>query len=77
MPSTVLHQTLEDAARRAPGRLAVEEGEDPPSDINRRGLSACSNRGWNRMGLIGMGPGELISLSDPLFGFAGTLAARR
>jgi hypothetical protein len=77
MPSNVLHQTLEDAAGGAPGRLAVEEGEDPASHNKRTGSLDALQSPVESDGLIGTGLGKLISLSDPLFGFPVTLVARR
>jgi len=62
MPSNVLHQTLEDAAQRAPGRLAVEEGEDPASIITYGDLDALSNRVRDRMRRMGVGRGDRVGI---------------
>jgi len=62
MSSPVLHWTLEDAARRAPGRPAVEEGDDPASVITYGDLAALSKRVRDRMRLMGVGPGDRVGI---------------
>ena len=62
MLSPVLHRALEDAARRAPGRPAVEEGEDPASVINYGDLAALSNRLRDRMRQMGVVPGDRVGI---------------
>jgi amino acid adenylation domain-containing protein len=62
MPSPVLHRTLEDAARRAPGHPAVEEGEHPASVITYGDLAALSDRVRDRMRRMGVGPGDRVGI---------------
>jgi amino acid adenylation domain-containing protein len=62
VPSPVLHRTLEDAARQAPGHPAVEEGEQPANVLTYGDLAALSDRVRDRMRRMGVGPGDRVGI---------------